>query len=727
MQFRKGHSELTVMEAVDNLSHLAELDLSIPQEKLEGVVLTEEQLSDRFHANSWHDPEYNTFNRERIKETFMALLKYMKDLYEKDKGHLREEKTQRGIQAIMLLATEAAQKIDHYSQIFKGEKDVSSASELKEFKELQHYYHTKVVQRFQTLAEPSERWEQEWGSGDIAEIKEAALKDLETVRKDKEYELFLIKKEDGMPYFNRTLLRHMQLVSQFDSILVDKSMEDPFLRIQIILDKDAHSAAKEILQAAAPYVDAYWKEALKFKKIEFVAAINKALMSLMMAANSRNLMQNSIGKYALNYYTDFQYYLRLALASPEYHKFVAAKTDQKERFLHSVMSLSHVLCGAFFLKVGTRKEMSAFIHMLIEKGVKGSTSEPQTSSPLSLWNNLNDQDNSIRYLLRQYPNGPLLKTMRLFTEDNQLKGFDPIRQLTQMGQLFTIAGESMHISCIQLPCPISQQFIAKAEIIEEFEGFLRLLKFQNKNQKHLLINLQDRTSWNEHARCIALEQIQQEMEFENTLMVVTLPKNGDFYMQSGTYVEWDDAKEFMKQLKAEVSSGEICGFFFPETINRSKLLKFVDGAMEAIHTLFFASKERLIHKNRLDFIEIFYLLLTLKLIEEFTPDSMSFTCKDAIDTGSAAAAGMFAFLRIMNDPSSWSKEESDFLLWMLYAASLTGRERAIDVQRLNRTISALAIIHGELEAHRSEIVDVCSKLFQPPFFKGITVKEASSG
>ncbi len=725
MQFRKSHSGLTVMEAVDNLSHLAELDLSVPQKEGEGMALTEEQLSDQFQANSWRDPEYNTFNRDRIKETFSTLLKYMKDLYEKDKGHLREEKTQRGIQAIMLLATEAVQKIDQYTDVFKGEKEISSASELKEFKELQHYYHTKVVQRFQTLTEPSERWEQEWGSGSAEEIKEAALKDLETVRRDKEYELFLIKKEDGRPYFNRSLLRHMLLVSQFDSILVDKSMEDPFLRIQIILDKDAHAAAKEILHAAAPHVDAYWKEALKFKKIEFVAAMNKALMSLMMAANSRNLMQNSIGKYALNYYTDFQYYLRIALASPEYHKFLTAKSDHKERFLHSVMNLSHVLCGAFFLKVGTRKEMSGFIHMLIEKGGKGSVVQPQTSSPLSLWNNLADQDSCMRYLLRQYPNGPLLKTMRLFTEDNQLKGFDPIRQLTQMGQLFTIAGESMHISCIQLPCPISQQFIAKAEIIEEFKGFLRLLKFQNKNQKHLLINLQDRTSWNEHARCIALEQAQKEMEFENTLMVVTLAKNGDFYTQSGAYLEWDDAKEFMKQLKAEVSSGEICGFFFPATINRSKLLKFVDEATQAIHTLFFGSKERLVHKNRLDFIEIFYLLLTLKLIEEFAPDSISFTCKDAIDTGSAAAAAMFGFLRMMNDPSSWSKEEKDFLMWMLYAAALTGRERVIDIQRLNRTINPLTIIQGELEAHRSDIVEVCSKLFQAPFFKGTIVKEVS--
>ena len=33
MQFRKGHGELSVIEAVDNLSNMAELNLPIPEEK----------------------------------------------------------------------------------------------------------------------------------------------------------------------------------------------------------------------------------------------------------------------------------------------------------------------------------------------------------------------------------------------------------------------------------------------------------------------------------------------------------------------------------------------------------------------------------------------------------------------------------------------------------------------------------------------------------------------
>ena len=123
MQFRKGHGELSVIEAVDNLSNMAELDLSIPEEKAAQEERTEDQISEQMHALSWRDPTYYAYNRERVKDTFRTVLKYMQELYEKDKGQLRDVETQRGIQALMVLAGEAAQKIDKFTDIFKGEKE----------------------------------------------------------------------------------------------------------------------------------------------------------------------------------------------------------------------------------------------------------------------------------------------------------------------------------------------------------------------------------------------------------------------------------------------------------------------------------------------------------------------------------------------------------------------------------------------------------------------------
>jgi len=62
-------------------------------------------------------------------------------------------------------------------------------------------------------------------------------------------------------------------------------------------------------------------------------------------------------------------------------------------------------------------------------------------------------------------------------------------------------------------------------VIEEFKGFLRHIEMKKGVEKHLLFNLQDRTSWEEHARCQALEDLEHHAEFNNQLVVVTLPKN----------------------------------------------------------------------------------------------------------------------------------------------------------------------------------------------------------
>ncbi len=728
MHLRKGKAELSVVEAVDNLSHMAEIDITVPEEESQKPLeLTEEQAGERMHVLSWHSPEYYSYNRERIRETFRALLKYMRDLYEKDKSQLRDEEAQRGIQAMMLLAGEAAQKIDNYTEIFKGDPEAERVTEIREYKDLQHFYLSKVSQQFPKATEVEEKWQEEWGVGVEEErigVQKGGLKDLESVRRDQEYELFLMRREDGRPFFNRDLLHHMQLLGQFDFMLRDLTRGNPFLRIPVIQDRDAHLAAKEILHLASAHINEYYKEALKFKQLGFVSEINKALMALMLAANTRNLMQTAVGKCSLNHYCDFRDYLRAALQSKEYHRFIKHPPALSELFLHSLINLSHLLCASFFLRVLNRKDMIAFIHMLIEKGARGHVTQSQTASPLSLWNTLLDQDDNIRHVLKQNINGPMIMTLRLFTKNKQLSGFDPLSQHNFPGLMYTMINEELHISCIRLPSPIFQRTLENADVVDEFYGFLRSIGSQKRNHRHLLFNLQDRTSWQERVRCIAVEKIQKSSEFTHTLKAVTFPKNADFYRQSGSYLDQNDAKEFKREFKEQIVSAEQCGFYFPSEVNQKTLLKFTEEALETIHKIFFGNKEILVHKNRLDFIEIFYLMFALKLIEIFQPDTISFTCKDAIDTGAAESAGLFAFLRMMNDTSPWSKEEKDFLLWMFYSSSLALRERAIDVQRVNRMASALALVNAELEAHHHPTVSACSKLYQPSFFKDLKISEA---
>lgn len=693
MHLHKSKAEITVLEAVDNLSHMAEVDLPLPAEPKKPLLLTEEQKLRRKDALSWQNPDFDAYNRERAKDTFVAIGKFLQNL---DKTQLKDEEVQRGVQAIMTLVNEAVQKIDNYTEIFK--RHGQSAADLHEYKDLTNIYLTKIVPILPKTVEPD--WQGEWGAGlgedKIGTVK-GGLRDLESIRSDNEYELFLIRKEDGHPFYNRSLLRHLQLVGQFDFMLRDPTRENPLARMPLLRDKIAHTAAREILDLAARPIEEFYKEALKYKQIGFVLDLSKAVMALMLAANPRNLMHTALGKSSFHYYTDFQRYLRSAVTSKAYRRFLSHPPEQGDLFQQGLMHLTKVLCNAFFLKPLSKKETITFIHSMIEKGARDRIEQKQTHSPLSLWNNLLDQDDNIRNLLQQHPNGPLLMTLRLFTNEEQLRGFDALAQHNLTGSLYSLGD----CRCIRLPSPTYQNFLQEAHIADEFIGFLR-------GQKHLLINLQDRTSWQEIARCKALEEPPTE-----SLVTATFPKNTDFYHQSGNYLEQNDAKAFKENLKQQIAGKEQCGFHFPPEID---ITDFTHDAIETIHKIFFAGKEHLVHKNRLDFIEIFYWMLYLKLIELARPDSFSFTCKDGIDAGAAASAGIFAFLRMMNGPAQWTKEEKDFLLWMLYAPALLIRERAIDVQVLDRMTSALTIIAAEVEAHPKQVLEVLGKVYETSFF-----------
>ncbi len=682
MSNSKSRKDLSIIDAVDNLSSMAEL----------------EQESQKFR---WIAPGQQEKNQEAVKQTFRVVHNYLEHLYEKDQEKLKDKETQRGIQAMMVIAGEAAQKLGKYTDLFKG------AAELKEYQDLQQFYLTKIMQRFQQSLKLEEAWEEEWGGlkeEEIVDIHRRGLKDLETVRKDKSYELFSIRKEDGRPYFNRNLLRHIKLVGDFDESLIETGAETPFTRVRTIEDRDAHATAREVLNLTAGYVDEFYKEALRYKEIVFAVALNKALMALMLAANGRNLMQNTTGKSCRGYYSDFHFFLREALGSPEYLEFLESPPARSERFSYALINVCQALCTAFFMRVGTRQEEIDLIHRLIKK-------KPGESVPfagISAWNGLLEDDEEMRSLLKGYPSGPLLKTLELFREEEGKLGFDPLAQRNLPSQLFNFSLGELHVSVLRVPAPIRQEVITKATVVSEFRGFLRHLKTKLEGKRYLLVNLQDRTSWEEHARCSALEELSRQGE----LLVLTLPRDTDFYNQSQEYAEQSESEGFVAVFKEQIASGESCGFYFPPQVQKEEIVRISSQLIELIWKEVFSHGKTLSRKQRLDFIEIFSSFFVLKMIEMLKIEIVSFTCKDALDNGAAMGAGFFAFLRQLSTGEAWFKEEKDFLLWMLYGPALIVRERLIDISRLNRTISALAALDAELEIRRKPLLEAFSALYE---------------
>lgn len=691
---------LSVVEAVDNLSAMAELDISALPPGGELTVLP---------IGKEYDAARIVQDREAVRETFRVIHDYLQHLYDREKGDLKDPEMQRGIQAIMVLAGEAAQKMDKYSSVFKGAVGGEGVSQLKEYKMLQQLYLTKIVKRFHKTLETEEAWQKEWEDLEDKEgidLQKQSLRDMEVVRRDRDYELFFIRKENGQPYFSARVLRHLRLVGEFDETLIDPTADDPLLKIKEIQDHDAHLAAKEILHTAQSYLDLYYRDAFRYKERDFIASLNKAVMALMLASNTQNLLTNKSAKGCFAYFADFQSFLRASFYSDEYSKYLAAPFNPADKLASASLSLAHGLAAALFLRTPRRKETLRYIQSLQEKGEEKKGKQP-------FWNELLDKDEAIRAVLKRYPPGPLLKALEAFREGEEHLGFDPLAMGNFPHQLYTFIDKDTHTTVLRLPAPTRQEIINKAEVVPEFYAFLRALQTQMQGQRHLLFNLQDRTSWQEHARSVALENLQKVAEIAPNLVVVTLCKDGDFYLQSGPYLNLDEAALFIQTFQQQIESREACGFHFPASLHGQEINAFTKNALAAIHVNFFSSQEMLSRKNRLDFIEIFMQFLILKIVSMLGPNSISFTCKDAIDTGEAESAGFYAFLKLLTGELAFSPEEQEFLLWMFYDPALHIRHRAIDSIRLTRMVSALAILTAELQTHPEKLSGIYRLLTKP--------------
>ncbi len=709
---KKGkRGELSVMEAMEELSRFAELD-----EKKAASSLSEKE---REALKVWTDPRERESNQEKVRETFRVLHSYLKQVYEKEGTELEDVTTRQGVQAIMLMANEAAQKIDRCTALFQGLHGEGGVKEIKEFQDLQEFYLNKIMKKFHAALAKEEAWEAEWGGEevDLLDIQRRGLKDLETVKRDKEYELFFIRKEDGRPFFSRNLLRHIKLVGKLDESLTDLAGEDPFIRIKAIEDRSVHEAAREILEGVFPFFDTYVKEAVQAKDSLLVASVNKAVMALMLAANPRNLMQSTMGKSALRYFRDFQLYLREAAQGEEYGKAMEKPSDQLSSVLRQALQIVHQLAFWLFTRHAHANESSVFLEMLFSRACHKYPLAATGKNPLWLFNALVDEDEHLRQFLKQYPNGPLLKTLDVMREGEDHGGFDPLFQENLPHRVFSFSGGDIDCTVLRLPSPTLQLHIHQAEIAPEFKAFLRGLASPTHKKKLLIVNLQDRTSWNEHARCIALENLQKSAEFAEMFFVASFPKDTEFYLQSGIYESLEDAEAFKGQLIEQVESGEACGFSFPAILKATDILAFTKKAIATIHKVIFAEKAHLTRKNRLDFLELFYHFLTLKLMEMLGPDFLAFTCKDGIDTSAVMTAGFYACLKILSDEPEWRQQDKEFMHRLLYQSALMLRERPVDDSRLNRFVGAFSALQAEIEDTKAKLQSNCCSLYKQPLFK----------
>lgn len=682
---RKKKGQITVLDAVDTISHLADLDVEKPEQV------------------EWLDPAKVEENQAAIRDTFRVINSYLQHMYQKDRQELARPETQKGIRAMMQLAGEAVDKVGQYTELFRGAH--AKDETITEFKKLQQFYLSKVFSKVHKEVQ-DEGWEQ-LGEAEGGNEERQLLKDLDTVRQDQFYELFYITHDDGTPFFTSNLLRHLRMVGSFDESYLSSEREDLLSKLEAALDRELHLSAQKVLHDCTDLIDRFYKEALQHKDNVAIMHLTKAVMALLLAANPKNLRSNSSEKCALDYWNDFTTYLRLGLETDSYMQWRAAS---KVPELHQVaLKLMHRMSHALFLRAGGRQEGLELVHLTAGKSLEASH---------SMWTSIAYAEEKIAQTLQNFPSGPLMKTLKMFRSQQEKMGFDPLLQNNVPGQFFTLTTEDLHTTVIHTPVPVHQSTLEKGEIDNEFKGYLHSLG----DRRHLYVNLQDATSWRESLRCTLLEGLSEKGEFSETLHLITLSKDTDFYHQIKHFGEISDANKFCSTCIEQVLGGRECGFYFPA----GKTPKaWIEPLVKFIHTHFFMKAAQLDRKQRLDFIEILYFFIILRYLDEQKPDVMNLSCKDGIDAGAAASAVFYGFTRMLSSKAPWTTTDRDAFLFALFVPALHVRHRSIDTRRMHRALSALEHFELVLKAHRDEVLKACSKILPEIPVKSIKISEVA--
>ncbi len=702
----KSEGSISIIDAVETLSNIADLDLEHElgiAETHDFIIQNQPVTYRRVH---WLSSQEGPTTVNAVRDTFRVVLNYLRHFYKKEYGYVTDQHTVEGIKTIMVLVGEAAKKLDKFTSMFH-QVHAKSVTEMKEYKELQEFYFRRIARTIDegvlgkwilALSQRAMARKRPPSSATLMGIGAKAGQtkhifiDLDSVKKDTEYELFFLRKEDGTRFFSPRLIRNIKLVCDFGSYFGEPKGDDPLLDIGLWKDRLIQLSTKSLLDSILNVADRFYHEAMIYRQNELVDSLSKAIIALMLSSSPVNQLRNQPQKSCSDYFNDFQHFLRTSLQSRDYQKMIAYPPKKSSKLAHCLLETLHALCYAFFISMKGYQEMTPMIRRLIADANQEHSPEHQQAALESntLWSKLAGDYAAMNKLMKRHANGPLIKVLDAL-EEGTYHFFDPIAQENLPSQLYTITLKDQKMVNVHIPGITYQEFIHKAVVDEDFKGLLRALNHSYKNQtKHLIFNLQDRTSWKEHSRCMAVEDLQKQPEFVKSLAVVTLNYDTEFFHQLAPYHEDNQTEVFIQHLKEHITD-ENAGFSYPPLVKKALFPQFLDKVVALVHHTFFSGKNVLQRDRRLDFIMIVYLFLQLKILELVKPTSFSMTCKDSLDTGGTANALFYAFFQLV-DKGECSTQDHECLNLLLYAPALFVRERLLLTERFNRMLSALKII-----------------------------------
>ena len=705
MRYQQGQmtEQRSIIEAIETLSSIAELELDSPIAVAEKHEVSVQNIPISYRSVHWLHKQNATKVMGVVKDTFRVILGYLRKFYKREVGHLSQHESVEGIKTIMSLVGEAAKKLDKFSELLNQGPN-SSVKETREFRELLTFYKRKIA----PIAEQESlvKWMKMLPIRAVLEstkkpgfVKDEAFQhvfiDLDTVKNDLDYELFLIRKEDGTRFFNPRLLRNVKLVSNFEEYFSEEDKVDVYKDLRTWQNSQARVVSKNIVRKTWMEINDFIKDAKHFLDSEPAMILYRSILALLLATQEAP-QKTTLAKGSSAYFSDFQKFMRALVASHIYQEIITYPQRNHSSMHFKVCHLVQEFIRALFDGQNIPKDLVVFVDGLIEQGKEGmemNEVEHHLEKPILSYN-LALEYEALTKGAKPYSHTPLARVLDAL-QDPDIRGYDPLLLQNIPSHLFTLDYPHHHLSVIRMATPTQQDYINKAFVNEEFKGFIRSLSKDKPARMHLLFNLQDRTSWREFARSRVLEELQKKEEFAKHLYVVTQTKDSDFYNQAGPYLDLNQVDVFIEHL-LEHSASENSGYYYPPKVQQALFKKFAPALAKKIHELFFASKNVLSRSARMDFIELFYLFMQLKMIEIVSPTSVSFTCKDAIDIGMPASCELFYLLKLIND-RPLSHEEEAYMKVLLFGVPLITRGRNLFSDRFTRMNSMIKVVEAAIE------------------------------
>lgn len=686
----KINEHISLLEAVDALTAISESNLP----EVPPFVEVQEEGKINFKDTKWlHLP-----NKEKVKkvlkEILHVILIHLQNVYAENGVVAIDSKQLETVKALMLLVGEASKKLDHYAPLFKqgGSKSMASFSE---YKELQDFYKRKISRTVDeamlgkwilalTQRSMSRLKIAEEGLPSLNETRHVFV-DMESVKKDSEYELFLIRKEDGTRFFSPRLLRNIKLVCDFESYLGQSPEQDRLIDYPIWEDRYYQAYAQSLLKTAWSALSEGYHFIIHHKNEEWAGLVNQMIMSLMLASDKGRLVDANSSKECRLYFYDFQLFLREALVHREYQHYLAFNQKEAAPCMLAGHQIINVMLRALFETASGLKVTYPYLASLFKEGYQMISSEHKSEAEKSglIWTQLGSDLKAMQKVIKTHPHGPLGKMLNIIEEGN-FQGFDPYIQGRTCEPLFHLQ-ESKEVSVHAIPSPTSQNQVNKACIVDEFRRYLH--EAVGRGEKLLLLNFQDRTSWREYIRCRAIEELQTGIS-DNHLLFATLPKDTEFYWQEPPYAE-DHRLAVFKDHFIEHLLDPSSGFHLPLSMQLSR--SWFENIFDGVSRLFFSSKNVLTKEARCDFIEIFYQFLNIKLIRMAEADHLFLICKDGLDVSLSHASELLIFSQ-MAAGKELGQNDLELLRTLIYLPPLIARERLMLPDRFQRMLNSLRIM-----------------------------------